>query len=193
MVAGEMTWHSEASKMPPSLFLATVVLVGLLGQGSTMNVSIELLVLLHGLAGKELGEPWMGVAAAGVMAVHHINQRNSSLVPDAASLLPSNFRLSADIRDSMSSPSVSIGHSLSWTGQGRNIVVGSYSSAVTGPVSLAVSVSNTPVLSWGSTSSSLADKSTYPTLSRVVPSDTVLSEDCIKFVHAMHWNCCPSH
>ena len=152
-----------------------------------VNASIGVLVRLHGLAGENLGESWQRLAAAAAMAVYHVNNRTSSLVPDAKSLLPENFQLSVDFRDSESSPSVSIGHTLSWSEQGRDMVVGSYRSAVTGPISLAASVSSTPVLAWGSTASSLSDKATYPNLGRVVPSDAVLTQGTVKFMQTMGW------
>mmetsp|Transcript_34034 Transcript_34034/g.81086 ORF Transcript_34034/g.81086 Transcript_34034/m.81086 type:complete len:160 (+) Transcript_34034:1648-2127(+) len=93
-------------------------------QCEPFSVGIGLLVRLHGLAGEELGDSWVRLAAAAAMVVQHVNTRSSALVPDAATLLPASFRLLIDFQDTRSSPSVSIGHSLAWVEQGRDVVVG---------------------------------------------------------------------
>eukprot|EP00961_Rhodomonas_salina_P009018 123061-Rhodomonas_salina.1 len=49
---------------------------------------------------------FVGIGASAMMAVQHINQRDSSLVPRAAELLPADFKLVVDIRDCQALPTV---------------------------------------------------------------------------------------
>lgn len=65
--------------------------------------------------------------------------------------------------------------------------MGSYSSAVTGPASLAASVAETPVVVWGASSSALGDKNTYRMLSRIVPSDSYMAASMGKIIHEFGW------
>eukprot|EP00961_Rhodomonas_salina_P049249 661403-Rhodomonas_salina.1 len=68
----------------------------------------------------------------------------------------------------MALPSVAVNHAVAWNDEGKHAIVGSYRSAVTGPLALAASIAATPVITWASTASSLSDRDTYPTLSRTV-------------------------
>eukprot|EP00961_Rhodomonas_salina_P180814 2440258-Rhodomonas_salina.14 len=47
-------------------------------------------------------------AAAGVMAVNHVNQRVMPFSSNTSQLLPANFSISFDMEDSFSSPIVSV-------------------------------------------------------------------------------------
>eukprot|EP00961_Rhodomonas_salina_P264752 3578331-Rhodomonas_salina.1 len=121
------------------------------------------------------------------MAVRHINDRVASLVPEAAELLPANFKLVVDIQDSMAQPSMAVKHAMTWSEEGRHAIIGSYRSAVTAALALAASAAATPVISWGASASSLGDRDTYPTLSRSVVSDAVLAESTIRAISSMGW------
>eukprot|EP00961_Rhodomonas_salina_P121232 1631851-Rhodomonas_salina.1 len=63
------------------------------------------------------------------MAVYHINNRTALLVPEAAALLPENFKLVVDIQDSMALPSVAVDHAVAWNADGTHAIIGSYRSA----------------------------------------------------------------
>lgn len=64
---------------------------------------IGLLVRLHGVDGNFMGVSRQRVAAAGVLAVKHINERNSVLVPSSDELHP-DFSLDYEIADTFSTP-----------------------------------------------------------------------------------------
>ena len=133
-------------------------------------------------------EPWaLRYAAAAVMAAHHINQREAALVPRAEELLPANFKLVFDLQDSMALPSVAVKHVVAWQKEGRHAIIGSYRSAVTGPLALAASIEATPVISYSASASSLSDRDAYPTLSRTVVNNAVHADRTIKTISSLGW------
>ena len=87
----------------------------------------------------------------------------------------------------MALPSVAVNQVLAWNEQGTHAIIGSYRSAVTGPLALAASIAATPVISWGSTASTLSDRDTYPTLSRTVINDAVLAANVVRSIFSMGW------
>ena len=146
---------------------AIVFLLALRSSEAVSNSSIGLFVRLHwginsGDAGA-LGPLWHRIAKSALMAVHHVNTRNPALVPDASNLLPPGFHMDYNLLDTYSSPRLGIEKVLGWAEEGRDMVVGAWRSAVSGPISLAAEIHSMPVMSWGSTSASLSGtKNTAP-------------------------------
>eukprot|EP00961_Rhodomonas_salina_P126309 1701312-Rhodomonas_salina.2 len=157
-------------------------------ESSAMNGSVGILLPLRWGGLEAPIEPWdIRYAASAAMAVYHINNRVASLVPKAAQLLPPGFTLDVDMQDSMAKPSVAVHHAVAWSGEGRHAIVGSYRSAVTGPLALAASIEATPVVVWGAVSSSLSDRDLYPTMSRTCASDAVGADRTIRSMLSMGW------
>eukprot|EP00961_Rhodomonas_salina_P084438 1134503-Rhodomonas_salina.1 len=84
------------------------------------------------------------------------------------------------MQDSMGLQSRAVNHAVRWNSQEQHAIVGSYRSAVTGPLALAASIESTPVITYASTASALSDRGTYPTLSRTVINDAVLADSTIR-------------
>lgn len=129
--------------------------------------------------------PWAAVAA---LATYHVNHKVETLVPRARELLPADFRLIVDIKDSQALPTVAVGHAVQWNEQGTHAVIGSYRSAVTGPLALAASIEATPLIVWAASASSLADRSVYPTLSRTNIHDGSFAKQLVRSLQALGWN-----
>lgn len=72
---------------------------------SSFTGRLGLLVRLTGQDGQPLGFNRKQVAAAGLMAIRHVNSRIDALVPSATSLAP-DFQLDYIMADTFSSPSV---------------------------------------------------------------------------------------
>eukprot|EP00961_Rhodomonas_salina_P297625 3937372-Rhodomonas_salina.1 len=113
-----------------------------------------LLPLRWGGADQPIQPSFARYAASAAMAVYHVNQRSALLVPKAKELLPENFTMVFDMHDTLALPSVAVKHVVQWNQEGRHAVIGSYRSAVTGPLALAASIAATPVVVWGATASS---------------------------------------
>eukprot|EP00961_Rhodomonas_salina_P076733 1029975-Rhodomonas_salina.1 len=126
-------------------------------------------------------------AVSAVMAAHHVNQRVTSLVPQAERLVPSGFNVSLDIVDSKAHPASAVQQVWEWAGQTIHVIIGADSTAVTGPVAVAASMDNTPVITCGSTTSALQGRSVFPTLSRTVVADTIVADGTIRSLWAMGW------
>jgi len=139
-----------------------IVLSSLCSCINAFDVKMGVLARLHGTDGSNLGLARERQAAAAMMAVYHIGMRDSPLVPSASSIINSGMNLSIEMADSGSLPSVAMAATLQWTNEGVPIIIGASRSAVSGPVSLLASISQTPVISYGSTSSALADKVSSP-------------------------------
>eukprot|EP00961_Rhodomonas_salina_P010136 136271-Rhodomonas_salina.2 len=110
------------------------------------------------------------VAAAGVLAVKHINERNSVLVPSSDELHP-DFSLDYEIADTFSTPGRGVQLSIEFQQAGVQYIVGASRSAVTAPVSLVASTNDIPVISYASTAPELSEKSTHPLFSRSISND----------------------
>eukprot|EP00961_Rhodomonas_salina_P282301 3814437-Rhodomonas_salina.1 len=153
---------------------------------AALRASVGILVPLHSPG----GEPWQDmrpVAAAAILAAHHINQRNSTLVPDMEALFPPGFVLEYDLQSSMLDPAVSVASALQWQREGRHVLVGSFEFAVTSTLALTASIDRTPVVSWFSSSPALSAKDEYPTLSRVVPSDWAYAAEVMRSIASFGW------
>lgn len=77
---------------------------------------------------------------------------------------------------------------MQWNEQGTHAVIGSYRSAVTGPLALAASIEATPLIVWAASASSLADRSVYPTLSRTNIHDGSFAKQLVRSLQALGWN-----
>eukprot|EP00961_Rhodomonas_salina_P232140 3136308-Rhodomonas_salina.2 len=166
----------------------TIALVVLATDCHAFVADLGVLVPLRWQGADGAAESWaVRYAAVAAMAAHHINHRVNSLVPKAQELLPPDFQVVVDIRDSAAQPTVAVGHAVDWNEQGKHAIVGSYRSAVTGPTALAASIAGTPVIAWGASASSLSDRSTYPTLSRTNIHDGVTADRTIRWIKAMGW------
>ena len=137
--------------------MSVVIILSLYG-AQAFDVKIGVFARLHGTDGSYLGLAREQQAAAAMMAVHHIGRRDSPLVLNASSAIHSGMNLSIELADSGSLANIAMATTLKWTDDGVSIIVGASRSAVSGPVSLLASVSRTPVISYGSTSSELSDK-----------------------------------
>lgn len=155
---------------------------------ATLNARIGVMVPLRAGPGAPIDQWAVRWAAAAVMAAHHINNRKFALITNATNLLPADFKVELDLQDSFRLPSVAVDHAVSWGQQRVHAVIGSYRSAVTGPLALAASIYATPVISWASSASSLSDRDLYPTLSRTAGSDAVLAEKSIQSINALGWS-----
>lgn len=119
------------------LFLAALMASANLQDAEAVNatsVDVGVMMRLHGNVGNELGDQFKQNVACALMAQYHINNRVSTLVPEANQLLPQGFVLSTDLRDSWSSPSVAVESAIHWNSQGRHAIVGTFRSAVSGPL-----------------------------------------------------------
>lgn len=146
--------------------------------------------------GRPLGTERQQVAASTLMAARHVNDRISTIVPpEVVALLPTDFKLGWEIRDTFSSPQVGVRDAVDWTGletenaaeQPVDIIIGAIRSAVTGPVSLVAQVTNTPVLSYWSTSAALSDKAIYPNFARTIPPDSVSAFGMVNIIADVGW------
>eukprot|EP00961_Rhodomonas_salina_P055183 741347-Rhodomonas_salina.1 len=153
----------------------------------TLDASVGIMVPLRWGGDSPMQARHMRYAASAAMAAYHINHRVATLVPLAAELLPANFNIVLDIQDSMALPSEAVKLAVTWQEEGRHAIIGSYRSAVTGPLALTASIDGTPVIAYGATASTLSDRDTYPTLGRTIVSDAVLAEKTIRAISAMGW------
>eukprot|EP00961_Rhodomonas_salina_P122272 1646590-Rhodomonas_salina.1 len=87
----------------------------------------------------------------------------------------------------MAQPSVAVKHVVAWQEEGRHAIVGSYRSAVTGPLALAASIESTPVIVWSASATSLSDRDTYPTLSRLNLNDLALAKSIVQVISMGGW------
>lgn len=148
---------------------------------------IGILVRLHGSSGDQLGPSWHRMAAAGLMAVHDVNTRNTTLVPEAKTLIPEGFRLEYELADTFSDPREGIEVALDWAKSTMHGIVGAWRSAVSGPVALVADTALLPVLSWGSTSTALSDTVSYRTFGRTIPSDAIPALGVIRMCNHFGW------
>lgn len=170
-----------------TFFLLLQLFAGVAVAELSTHVKVGILARLHGLGGEMLGEIFQRYAACAALAVQHVNTRNALLVPSAQSLLPENFSLSVDLRDSRSSPSESSKQAIEWESEGVEVIIGTYRSAVAGPLSVVASIFNTPVIGWAATSTALSDKNGYPLFSRTVPPDSVLASGMVRILKELGW------
>jgi hypothetical protein len=169
------------------VLLCIVIVAVNLGECVARNASLGILVPLRLSAASRFNPVYMRYAASAAMAASHINNKVCTLVPACDTLLPADFALDYDIQDSMGMPTVAVDHALAWNKEGRQAIVGSLRTAVTGTVALVASIEATPVIAWAATGSALSDREVYPLLSRTAISDALHAQMNVNFIAAMGW------
>eukprot|EP00232_Nephroselmis_pyriformis_P022555 CAMPEP_0182854756 /NCGR_PEP_ID=MMETSP0034_2-20130328/1446_1 /TAXON_ID=156128 /ORGANISM="Nephroselmis pyriformis, Strain CCMP717" /LENGTH=1923 /DNA_ID=CAMNT_0024985631 /DNA_START=60 /DNA_END=5827 /DNA_ORIENTATION=+ len=133
-----------------------------------------------------ISDYWRRVTAAAYLAVEHINTRNSTIVPQAASL-PEGFSLLPFLFDTRFTSSGGI---LAFTEAAREDVaalVGGARSAVNANVASLAGEAELPQVSYWSTSSALTSTSLFPTFSRTIPTDEALTEFYVAAFKFWNW------
>ncbi|CAB9523211.1 Metabotropic glutamate receptor-like protein E [Seminavis robusta] len=119
---------------------------------------------------------------AGLLALLHFNQRDTSIVPDLGRLRNTcNVQLTMSFGNTQFSPIEAcrvLAHEVDPIDRPHSLeqphpisLVGATRSAVTGPLSTLASVFELPVVSYGSTSSQLNSRASYPYFGRTVPTN----------------------
>lgn len=97
---------------------------------SSFDVKVGVLLRLKGVDGSNMGIGQEAQAAAALMAVNHIRNKNAVLVPDAATRLHPDLNLTIHLADSLSNPAIGMAETLKWTNDGVSLIVGASRSAV---------------------------------------------------------------
>jgi len=116
------------------------------------------------------GEPRRRTVTAVYLAAHHINTRNTSIVPEAAGL-PADFRIVPYLYDSQFTATgglIAVNNAMRL---GVSALIGSARSAVTIPIATLAQAQMIPQISHASTSRSLSNKGLYPYFARTIPTD----------------------
>ena len=104
------------------------------------------------------------------VAAHHVNTRNTTVVPEAADL-PEGFKIKLSLLDTRFSPAGGVEAGLSAYSSGAIGVVGAARSSACVPLSHVLLASKTPVVSFACTSQSLSSQETFPYFARTIPTD----------------------
>lgn len=151
------------------------------------NARIGLMVRLRQADGKHLTFDWVKVAACGLLAVHHINNRISDVVANA-STLPVDFNVTAFVEDTSSLPSEAARQAnLFAVVEGVDIIIGPSRSAETGPAAIVAGAHDVPLLSYLASSPALSNKQVYPLFSRTALMDTNRAEVTMSTISHMGW------
>ena len=130
---------------------------------STFHARILFLTELH--AGDGILHPpvYAKMIQCGILAAHHINSRDASLVDQkSVDSLPTNFTVSLHIEDTWGTPNIAARLTSIHVQEGVHGIVGPQRSSESGPVSLIAGLFSVPTVSFWAISEKLADKNTYP-------------------------------
>jgi ABC-type branched-subunit amino acid transport system substrate-binding protein len=130
--------------------------------------------------------------AAGFLAMHHFNERTSSVLPNLPERLGScNVYLTMDMKDSMFSPVQAARHLFNANNDVTHhhslqrpkpvSILGSYRSAVSFPLSVLSGALGIPHMNCASTSSVMDNKDQSPTFMRTVPTNAVDAEAAVLY------------
>eukprot|EP00961_Rhodomonas_salina_P104336 1404445-Rhodomonas_salina.1 len=102
---------------------AVCLAVATLPQACCINASIGIMVPIMWDGYPEPNANGLRYAASAVMAVRHVNERVSTLVPEAATLLPADLSISFDLRDSLTLPRKAISITTEWNEEGKDVII----------------------------------------------------------------------
>ena len=139
---------------------------------------------------RHLVDSFAHLGGAYILAIHHFNTRNSTVVPQLASIVGDcNVYLTIDVRDNILSPIVASRTALEYLERPNNVltepypiaVAGAGRSAVSEPLSILAGAYGTLVISSQSTASSLDNKDKFPTFARSIPTSRIDSKAVIAY------------
>ena len=115
---------------------------------------------------------------ATLLAVHHLNDNNNSVVTDLASLFPpaAGHRIESFPYNSAYNKVDSVKSYRAALAQGAHGIVGAARSSSSIPVAMLAGIDAMPQVSSSSSSPSLSNKDDYPFFARTYPSDIVVTE-----------------
>lgn len=134
------------------------------------------------------------LGGAYMLALHHFNERNSSLVPNLSSLLGDcNVQLTMDVRDTALSPTTASRKAFEYLGPPNHSLaspfpvafIGAGRSATSEALSVLAGSYNTLVISSQSTASSLDNKDKFPSFCRAIPTNRVDSKAVVAYFKSL--------
>ena len=146
------------------------------------NATISVLVPLNNA--HNFG-PASGCAA--LLALRHVNEKNSSVVPQLANLSP-NFRVRGLLYDTRTRADLGVAAYTRSVAAGADAIVGAAYSSVTVPVAQFSGISGIPQVSYGATAPVLSNKQLYPSFARTMPSDIISAERLVAVTAASDLN-----
>ena len=151
-----------------------------------MNATIALLMRLTDPRGS-LGDYWMGVGCAAILAVRHFNDHDGSVVPQFASSPNRSLRLNEIVFDTASTEAGGIRAYRTALEKGMHGFVGAARSAVSQPVAQLGSIDRIPQLSYWSSSPDLSNKQVYGYFGRTFPNDALSGGFLMATITAFGW------
>ena len=132
-----------------------------------------------------LGDSWKAVAATGLAAIEHFNDRDPTYVPEFAGLAGCDKYVNATVLDSgsMGSPSVqAILSQLSGDSTTQpDLIIGPARSAAAMPSATLAGVADIPQITYWATSARLDDLVDYPRFMRALPTDDAVAYAVCQF------------
>ena len=131
-----------------------------------------------------LGDDWKAVAATGLAAIEHFNNRDGTYVPEFATLGSCDKKISATVVDSVSMGTPSVKALLTQISAGTtpDAIIGPSRSAACMPSATLAGVEDIPQISYWATSAKLDSLDDYPRFMRVIPTD-----DAVAFAVCQFW------
>lgn len=95
-------------------------------QTAAYTAKLGLLFRIHDLDGKLLGPEWRKISTSALMAISHVNSRNTVLVPEADSILLPDLQLEYEVWDTRSSPTKGVEGAVVWSTMDVDIIIGKH-------------------------------------------------------------------
>eukprot|EP00961_Rhodomonas_salina_P080288 1079934-Rhodomonas_salina.1 len=125
--------HATRVLMRPHSAALAALLCFLCVSGSVaFNAKMGLLMRISTPSSAFVSRFWAQVAACSVMAIKHMNDRNTEIVAEAANL-PADFNVSYVMKDSFTSPSIAVKKANEMMNENVHAIVGPLLSASAGP------------------------------------------------------------
>ena len=172
-----------------SLLALVSLVVAASAQQTTVNVGM--FFRMTSGDGGDMGDYWRAVAAGGLLAVKHFNERNSTIISEFGNLSGCDVQFEPVLLDTGSLGATAVEQYLRKFQEADvdfDLIVGAARSACSEPIAMLAGVEGIPQVSYWSTSPTLEDRSSYPYFLRSIPSDSATAYAAATYFNSLgYW------